>query len=572
MHAVHECVSALDARITAPLPASTMKVRSSYGEGTFHGTKKKDAQSHAARATETPGTCIGPGGRTRADRDDTRTCSAARIRGAFHVGGRAERKRHRTDALASSSLAGSGIRPDRRTRHGAAVAPERKRAGADAGPVRLLSRGRACRTPRGAAGRAGIASNWWKRPISSRRSRCRRSTTMTAAPEEPPPATPDFSARQIYLDAAPSGIDARWAWTQSGGRGTRHPHHRRRGELALHARGSDPEPGRRRRRARRSRASTGATTAPRCSASSAATCNAIGITGIAADAIVSAVAHGGIGSAAAINQAATRLARGRRHPARDAPARAALQLRSRATTSSATSPSSGGRTTSPRSSMPPAAASSWSKPRATAPRTSTTRSIRRARPGFPAGWTQSVPPGQPRLGRHRRRRRRAAAGHARPRLGPGPLAPRLLQLGRAHRRAGLGPRGHHLRLRRSAGRHQRGPLVHGHLQRHVERVADRHRRDRLPPGHGQGARAPGADAGAGAQLPALDRIAAAGRAGTSGNAAHRQPPRSSRTSRPRIRQGQGARQGNHQGDEGDLQGYEGQQGQQRAQGGRQGTG
>ncbi len=34
-----------------------------------------------------------------------------------------------------------------------------------------------------------------------------------------PPATPDFTARQGYLDAAPGGIDARYAWTQSGGRG-----------------------------------------------------------------------------------------------------------------------------------------------------------------------------------------------------------------------------------------------------------------------------------------------------------------------------------------------------------------
>ena len=33
------------------------------------------------------------------------------------------------------------------------------------------------------------------------------------------PATPDFSARQIYLNAAPAGIDARYAWTQPGGRG-----------------------------------------------------------------------------------------------------------------------------------------------------------------------------------------------------------------------------------------------------------------------------------------------------------------------------------------------------------------
>jgi hypothetical protein len=34
-----------------------------------------------------------------------------------------------------------------------------------------------------------------------------------------PPVTPDFTARQGYLDPAPGGIDARYAWTQSGGGG-----------------------------------------------------------------------------------------------------------------------------------------------------------------------------------------------------------------------------------------------------------------------------------------------------------------------------------------------------------------
>ncbi|UAK36102.1 S8 family serine peptidase [Nocardia asteroides] len=37
---------------------------------------------------------------------------------------------------------------------------------------------------------------------------------------EAPPVTPDFATRQGYLDAAPQGIDARWAWTVRGGRGT----------------------------------------------------------------------------------------------------------------------------------------------------------------------------------------------------------------------------------------------------------------------------------------------------------------------------------------------------------------
>ncbi|MBF6170804.1 S8 family peptidase [Nocardia blacklockiae] len=35
-----------------------------------------------------------------------------------------------------------------------------------------------------------------------------------------PPVTPEFTVRQGYLDAAPNGIDARWAWTQPGGHGT----------------------------------------------------------------------------------------------------------------------------------------------------------------------------------------------------------------------------------------------------------------------------------------------------------------------------------------------------------------
>ncbi|MFI6044942.1 S8 family serine peptidase [Nocardia sp. NPDC051321] len=43
-------------------------------------------------------------------------------------------------------------------------------------------------------------------------------TTFTAAADAPP-VTPNFEARQGYLDPAPQGIDARWAWTVPGGRG-----------------------------------------------------------------------------------------------------------------------------------------------------------------------------------------------------------------------------------------------------------------------------------------------------------------------------------------------------------------
>ena len=38
--------------------------------------------------------------------------------------------------------------------------------------------------------------------------------------EEPPLHTPDFVAQQLYLEAAPGGIDARHAWTQPGGLGS----------------------------------------------------------------------------------------------------------------------------------------------------------------------------------------------------------------------------------------------------------------------------------------------------------------------------------------------------------------
>ena len=43
--------------------------------------------------------------------------------------------------------------------------------------------------------------------------------TMVTKAEEPPAATPDFTARQGYLEAAPTGVDAKYAWTQIGGRG-----------------------------------------------------------------------------------------------------------------------------------------------------------------------------------------------------------------------------------------------------------------------------------------------------------------------------------------------------------------
>jgi hypothetical protein len=42
---------------------------------------------------------------------------------------------------------------------------------------------------------------------------------MQPSPQEAPLATPDFTTRQSYLDPAPVGVDARYAWTQPGGSG-----------------------------------------------------------------------------------------------------------------------------------------------------------------------------------------------------------------------------------------------------------------------------------------------------------------------------------------------------------------
>lgn len=43
--------------------------------------------------------------------------------------------------------------------------------------------------------------------------------TMLPRLAEPPTQTPDFSERQMYLDPAPGGVDARYAWTAPGGLG-----------------------------------------------------------------------------------------------------------------------------------------------------------------------------------------------------------------------------------------------------------------------------------------------------------------------------------------------------------------
>lgn len=43
--------------------------------------------------------------------------------------------------------------------------------------------------------------------------------TIAPAAEAAPPASPDFTSRQIYLGPSPAGIDARYAWALTGGRG-----------------------------------------------------------------------------------------------------------------------------------------------------------------------------------------------------------------------------------------------------------------------------------------------------------------------------------------------------------------
>ena len=368
---------------------------------------------------------------------------------------------------------------------------------------------------------------------------------MAAAPEEPPPATPDLSARQIFLNAAPSGIDARWAWTQAGGRGRdiriidvegawRFTHE----DLTQNQGGvvaGTPIAGVDWR-------NHGTAVLGEFSGD----VNTVGIVGISAEAIVSAFSHGSIGSAAAINQAASRLRAGdiillEMH--RPGPR---FNFATR---------------TDQRGYI----AVEWWPDDFAAILNATSRGIivveaagngaenlddalyQTPGTGFPAGWRNSfrrtnrdsgaivVGAGAPPPGTHGRDQR--------------PDRSRLdfSNWGALIDAQGWGREVTTLRLRRSAGRHERGSLVHRHLQRHVERVADRHRRDRLHPGHGQGQGTPRADSGASAQLPPLDRLATAGCAGPPGDAAHRQPSRYPRLCNLRLRQGQGARQGSGQG-------------------------
>lgn len=133
---------------------------------------------------------------------------------------------------------------------------------------------------------------------------------MAPTPQEAPPATPDFTARQGYLDAAPGGVEARWAWTQAGGRGAgiriidiegawRFDHEdlmTNQGGLVGGTMSSDI-----------GWRNHGTAVLGEYSGD----LNAVGVSGISSDAIASAISiFGGTGSAGAINAAAARLGPG----------------------------------------------------------------------------------------------------------------------------------------------------------------------------------------------------------------------------------------------------------------------
>jgi hypothetical protein len=56
-------------------------------------------------------------------------------------------------------------------------------------------------------------------PVEAMEAIDRSLNDMAPADEDPPAVTPNFSARQIYLNPAPAGINAKYAWTLHGGRG-----------------------------------------------------------------------------------------------------------------------------------------------------------------------------------------------------------------------------------------------------------------------------------------------------------------------------------------------------------------
>ena len=130
---------------------------------------------------------------------------------------------------------------------------------------------------------------------------------MAADDAPAPPVTPDFTPRQGYLDAAPAGVDARYAWTLPGGSGAgvkimdiegewRFSHEDLRQNQGGAVGGMPPDSVAWRNHGT---AVVGVFGADR---------NQIGVTGISPEANVRAISiFGGLGSAAAIRQAADML-------------------------------------------------------------------------------------------------------------------------------------------------------------------------------------------------------------------------------------------------------------------------
>ncbi len=127
--------------------------------------------------------------------------------------------------------------------------------------------------------------------------------------EDAPPTTPDFVASQIYLNAAPEGIDALFAWTRPGGSGAgvriidvegawRFTHE----DLTQNQGGVVGGT----QYTERSWRDHGTAVLGEFSGDR----NSIGVTGICPDANVRAISHGTIGSAAAIRRAADLLGAG----------------------------------------------------------------------------------------------------------------------------------------------------------------------------------------------------------------------------------------------------------------------
>ena len=532
-----------------------MKVRSSYGEGTFHGTKKKDAQSHAARATETPGTCIGPGGRTRADRDDTRTCSAAHPR-ALHVGRRRER-RQRSKLLSrhgASLVPIFGPTEERVMARLAAQSQARRRRWRTLGLLPGRCAGRAARTscatssPRNELIEAAYSSRRWRSRDQRDGGRPGRAAAGDAG----------LHARQIYLDPAPSGIDARWAWTRPAGAAQASASSTSKAQWRFTPRGPDC----------RTRA---ASSAARRSHDIDWRNHGTAVLGEFGGDAQRDRHHGHLRP--------TRYVSGdlasRQHSGSAAAIHAGGEPRSAPATSSCIELHRPGPrfNFATRDDQRGYIAVEWWPDDFAAIRYATSKGVIVVEAagngaenlddalydtpagGLPAGVDEPVQP------RRTATRARSSSAPARRRPGThgrdhGPDRSRLdfsnwgalidaQGWGREVTTCGYGD---------LQGGANEDLWYTDTLQRHVERVADR-RRARSP-----ASRACARRAGAPVLTPAQvrnclrHRLAAAGRAGPAGDAANRQPPRSPALSTARVRQGQGARQGSHQGDEGALQG------------------